>query len=354
MPASLPDRISRLVALHNTLLVAWSEAGEHPRIADILEAMGCERKTLYKCAEELRRMGAPIEYDRKRFTWRYTDAWSFPLQVVEPVTGAFGIRLAMDFLLDPELKDGLKNRLALDPILRMPGSTTLARLTGIFPKMYLGRLSLAIRERRLVRFDYRKPGESSSSERIVEPVDLFEWNGMPYLQAREPAKHPERIKRFTLSRMHELEILERRFKRTPRKQIPSCLGAFSGDVFEAVFLADRAHAPYVRERRWHPSQRTRELPDGSVEFTLPFGDPGEAARWILGHGPGYRPVAPPELVDAWKRSIQELSDMAGSGGVDGKRLRSRPAAPAGFRIARGKNPTASPPPAGSGPSPRRA
>ncbi|HQF54848.1 MAG TPA: WYL domain-containing protein, partial [Fibrobacteria bacterium] len=93
----------------------------------------------------------------------------------------------------------------------------------------------------------------------------------------------------------------------------SCLGAFSGDVFEAVFLADVDHAPYVRERRWHPSQRTRELTDGSVEFTLPFGDPGEAARWILGHGPGYRPAAPPELVGTWKRFIQDLSDMAGSG-----------------------------------------
>lgn len=310
MPASLPDRISRIVALHNTLLVAWSEAGDSPRIADILEAMGCERKTLYKCAEELRRMGAPIEYDRKRFTWRYTDAWSFPLQVVEPVTGAFGIRLAMDFLLDPELKDGLKYRLALDPMLRTPGNTTLARLTGIFPKMYLGRLSLAIRERRLVRFDYRKPGESTSSTRIVEPVDLFEWNGMPYLQAREPAKHPERIKRFTLSRMHELDVLPDRFKRTPKKQIPSCLGAFSGDVFDAVFLADRAHAPYVRERKWHPSQRTRELPDGSVEFALPFGDPGEASRWILGHGPGFKPIAPPELVAAWKQTIQEFSATA--------------------------------------------
>lgn len=310
MPASLPDRISRIVALHNTLLVAWSEASDNPRIADILTSMGCERKTLYKCAEELRRMGAPIEYDRKRFTWRYTDAWSFPLQVVEPVTGAFGIRLAMDFLLDPELKNGLEDRLALDPMLRTSGNTTLARLTGIFPKMYLGRLSLAIRERRLVRIDYRKPGESTSSVRVVEPIDLFEWNGMPYLQAREPARHPDKIKRFTLSRMHDLELLPDRFKRTPKKQIPSCLGAFSGEVFDAVFQTDSVHAPYVRERKWHPSQRTRELSDGGIEFVLPFGDPGEASRWILGHGPGFRPVAPPQLVARWKTDLQELSETA--------------------------------------------
>lgn len=109
---------------------------------------------------------------------------------------------------------------------------------------------------------------------------------------------------------------DRRFKRTSRKQIPSCLGAFSGEVFEAVFRADAAKSAFVRERKWHPSQRTRELPDGSVEFTLPFGDPGEAARWILGHGPGYRPVAPPELVSRWKADLQELSDMAGGGSVE--------------------------------------
>jgi predicted DNA-binding transcriptional regulator YafY len=225
----------------------------------------------------------------------------------------------MDFLLDPELKDGLEGKVALDPMLRTSGNTTLARLTGIFPKMYLGRLSLAIRERRLVRFDYRKPRDTESSLREVEPMDLFEWNGMPYLQAREPSKHPGRIKRFSLSRMHDLEILERRFKRTSRKQIPSCLGAFSGEIFEAVFLADGAHAPYVRERKWHPSQHNRDLPDGGIEFTLPFGDPGEATRWILGHGPGYRPVAPPELVDKWRECIQELSISAASATTNRRR-----------------------------------
>ena len=311
MPASLPDRISRIVALHNTLLVAWSEASDNPRIADILTSMGCERKTLYKCAEELRRMGAPIEYDRKRFTWRYTDAWSFPLQVVEPVTGAFGIRLAMDFLLDPELKNGLEDRLALDPMLRTSGNTTLARLTGIFPKMYLGRLSLAIRERRLVRFDYRKPGESTSSVRVVEPIDLFEWNGMPYLQATEKTDGAKSIKRFAFSRISKPQALDEAFKAPARRNLPTCLGAFCGGVFTAQLLASPEQSAYVLERQWHPDQTTRQMRDGSVAFTLPFGDVDEAARWILGHGTGIVPTGPKELVGAWRKMVRQIALQAG-------------------------------------------
>jgi predicted DNA-binding transcriptional regulator YafY len=305
MPASLPDRISRLVALHNTLIQAWAE--EHPgvRIQGILESMDCERKTLYKCAEELRRMGAPIEYDRSNFTWRYREMWSFPLQVVSPVTGAVGIRLAMDFLLDPDLTKGLKDSIALDPKLCMPNNGTLPRLTGVFPKLYLGRLSSAIRERKVVRFEYRKPhGEVDIRE--LEPLDIFEWNGMPYLQGRSHLETRSPIKRFALSRIHKLEILDSRFRQTPKRQIPSCLGAFCGNVFTAIIVADAQHAPYVRERRWHPSQRNTEREDGSIEFKLPFGDLDEAARWLLGHGDGFCPTAPPELVGSWKAMIARL------------------------------------------------
>jgi predicted DNA-binding transcriptional regulator YafY len=77
-------------------------------------------------------------------------------------------------------------------------------------------------------------------------------------------------------------------------------------VFDAVVVADPEHAPYVRERRWHPSQKTRELPRGAVEFKLPFGDFGEAARWILGQGPGFKPIAPKGLVEDWRRQVRAL------------------------------------------------
>jgi hypothetical protein len=66
----------------------------------------------------------------------------------------------------------------------------------------------------------------------------------------------------------------------------------------------------VRERRWHPDQKIVERQGGAVEFALPFGDHGEAARWILGKGPGFRPLSPAPLVGEWRRLVKELGNAA--------------------------------------------
>ena len=306
MPAPFIDRLRRLAALHNAMATAHAEGLRGIATVDLLEDLDCRRKALYDHVEELRGLGAPLGYSDSEHLWSYAQAWNFPVPIVETLSGSVGIRLSLDFLLDPALERDLEGRIAIDPALKRTAGATLPRLTGIFAPKLLGPLARALKERRSIRFLYRKPSEKDSSPREVDPLELFEWNGMPYLQARDP-RSPERpFKRYALSRMDRLEILDRTFRVPPRKQIPSCLGAFCGEVFDAVVVADPEHAPYVRERRWHPSQKSRELPRGAVEFKLPFGDFGEAARWILGQGPGFKPIAPKGLVDDWRRQVRAL------------------------------------------------
>lgn len=307
MPAPLHDRLRRLATLHNALATAHAESRAGLESGELLQEMDCERKALYRLADDLRDLGAPLDYAEDSHVWRYRHTWNFPMPMVETLQGPVGIRLAMDFLLDPTLERDLQGRIAIDPEIRRSASATLPRLTGRFSTQLLGPLARALRERRVVRFSYRKPSDRTGKTREAHPLELFEWDGMPYLQARDPSDLLFPFKRFALSRMDRLEVLDDTFRPPPKRQIPSCLGAFCGTVFEATIRADAAHAPFVRERQWHPRQRNRECPDGAVEFSLPFGDPDEASRWILGRGPGFRPVAPERLVEAWKKAVRELA-----------------------------------------------
>lgn len=311
MPAPLLPRIQGLAALHNAMAEDWAETGGGGVSADeILRRLGLERKALYRLADELREAGAPLEYAPETRVWRYTQSWNFPVAFVHTMGGASGMRLALDCLLDPGLERGLSGQVLVDPALRPGrGGSTLPRLTGKFAPDLLGPLARAIKERRRVRFRYRKPHETVGSVRILEPLEIFEWNGMPYLQAREKGPGGD-FKRFALSRIEGLEVLEETFRLPARASVPSCLGAFCGDLFEAEIAADARHAPFVRERQWHPRQTVRERPDGSVVFTLPFGHAEEAARWILGQGPGFRPLGPARLVKAWKDMVAALSRPA--------------------------------------------
>lgn len=306
MPAPLLDRLHRLATLHNELATAHAENRRGLSTQELLQNLSCQRKALYKLVEELRELGAPVEYDDAEHLWAYRHTWNFPVQLIETLQGPVGVRLSLDFLLDPALERDLQGRIAIDPALKGAAGATLPRMTGLFSSALLGPLARALKERRVVRFAYQKPSEATGHEREVEPLELFEWDGMPYLQARDPKDRLAPFKRYALSRMEKLVVLDNTFRPPPKRHIPSCLGAFCGKVFQAVIVSDFEHAPYVRERKWHPSQTIKDRRDGGVEFTLPFGDTSEATRWILGRGPGFKPVAPIALVTAWRDALAKL------------------------------------------------
>lgn len=306
MPASMIDQVGRIVTLHNALAADRASHGAGVTTSLLLDDMRCERKALYGCVEDLRALGAPVVYDRQRHVWSYEAVWNFPWQVVHNLSGKAGLRLAMAILLDPELETVLDGMVVVDPDIPRRGSATLPRMTGMVEHDVLGRISTALREHRRMRFLYRKPSSDTPELREIEPLSIFEWDGMPYLQARDPNDPDVPFKRFALARMHRPELLDTRFELPPPRRIPTCLGAFTGPQFRAVIRAAPHLAPYVHERKWHRDQKTHTVKDGSVVFELPFGDHDEAARWILGRGPGFIPQAPPQLVESWKRMAKAI------------------------------------------------
>ena len=307
MPAPFVARLDRLARLHNLLAIARSEGLSGVPAADLLREVGGERKALYRAVEELREAGAPVGYSDETHMWSYETTWNFPATFVTTLEGPVAVRLSMDILLDPPLRKMLDGVVAVESEFAGRGSATLPRLTARVEPHLLGPIARALKERRRLSFHYLKPGQSEPSQRRVDPLELFEWDGMPYLQGRDADDPSFPFKRFALARITDLIVLDERFRPPPRRTQPTCLGAFCGHVFTGTFEADPHHAAYVRERRWHPDQETVLRRDGSVRFTLPFGDHGEAARWILGHGPGFTPLAPAPLVQEWKRQIGELS-----------------------------------------------
>lgn len=310
MRASMIDQVGRTVTMHNALAADRAVEGQGVSSELLLQEMGCARKALYGCAEELRGLGAPVEYERKKHVWSYGQAWNFPWQVLHTLTGPSALRLTMAMLLDPELEPVLEDLVAVDPDLPRRGNATLPRMTGLVERGVLGRISTAMRERRKIRFLYQKPSEKAPEWREVEPLSIFEWDGMPYLQARDPDEPLHPFKRFALSRLSRPEVLEERFLPPLPARIPTSLGAFTGKPFRAVFRAEPHLVPYVQERQWHRDQKTRLLEDGAILFELPFVDHEDAARWILGRGPGYAPLGPEPLVRIWRRMVSELGRSA--------------------------------------------
>ncbi|HMO64253.1 MAG TPA: WYL domain-containing protein, partial [Verrucomicrobiota bacterium] len=270
------------------------------------------------------RMGLPVDFDLARQGWVYTEpVEAFPaLQISEGEL--FALLVAEKALqqyrgtpFEPRLVSALRKlaralpdtvslhlddwehavsfRTTAEPILNLPVMEALAD---------------AIQHRRQVRLNYRKPGARADETRVVDPVQLANVNGDWYLFAFDQLRQD--IRKFVPARIRGLEptgrTIAKRRKFEVEQQLRDSFGIHSreGD-FAVVIRFDEAAADYIREKRWHPSQKLAELPDGGVELRLRLGSLVEVERGILGWGGRARARAPRDLAAAVRAAAARLA-----------------------------------------------
>jgi predicted DNA-binding transcriptional regulator YafY len=76
---------------------------------------------------------------------------------------------------------------------------------------------------------------------------------------------------------------------------------------EMAIAFDLRTAPYIRERRWHPTQVIEECPDGGLVLRFVVRGLSEVKRWVLYYGAGARVLGPPELVEMVRAEVQGMA-----------------------------------------------
>src|SRR5262249_50634603 len=70
---------------------------------------------------------------------------------------------------------------------------------------------------------------------------------------------------------------------------------------------DEEVADYIREKKWHASQKLRELPRGGVELDLTLSSLIEIERWILSWGGHAKVIRPPELIASVRAAGRKIA-----------------------------------------------
>lgn len=316
MPDSLTNQLQRLARLHNLLAESRAMGEEGVATARIIPRLDIERKALYRLAQDLRALGAPIVFDQSGKLWSYTRPWNPPDPWLWTLDGADALRWSLGRMLDPDLGKALDQVITSVARPSTRSRKCLPRETGKVDPQIVQALMTAIDQCHWIRISYdkpdgTKPGGIDRSVRHVQPLDLWTWGGMLYLGALAYSKDDPRAplvrKHFAVSRLREVEPLAKKFRRPSRQSTPSALGAYTGARFFAVIRADAHEANFVRERLWHPEQKVLDLSDGGCEFQLPFYNAEEAARWLLGLGTGFRAVSPPAFVHSTANLARQVA-----------------------------------------------
>jgi predicted DNA-binding transcriptional regulator YafY len=182
----------------------------------------------------------------------------------------------------------------------------------------------ALLEERHFKVRYRKRGEKTSSERIVNPLGLVYRSSMAYLVCTLPADEEPVIKQLLLHRMSQPELLE------GARSVPKgfdlddyiATGSFGFSLGRSPVRLKAAFDPRaavaVQESALSKDQKLSERRDGwiVVEATVP--NTIELSVWLLGFGAMVEVLEPKALRQQFQELTRELAALYG-----GRRKKTR-------------------------------
>lgn len=149
------------------------------------------------------------------------------------------------------------------------------------------------------------------TKREIDPYRLFYSNGFWYVLGWCHVRQD--IRTFALDRIKKVRILEKhnltRAGFNFDEYIAMCWRSFYlEDPQEICIKFSPLAAKEIRRKEWHPTQKIKELKDGSLELALLISGEDEIMRWILSWGKEAQVVKPKSLKT---RILQEIMGMAG-------------------------------------------
>ncbi len=299
-------------------------AGKYPNASTISRELEISSKTVQRDLEFMAtRMNLPLKYHPRKFGYYYTEAVDglptlqvsegevFALLVAEKALHQyrgtpFEKRLAGAFR---KLAKGLPETVTLN---LEDWDRAISFRTSVEPIMsgeVMETLSHALQHREQLRLGYRKPGAAQTELRVVDPYHLANVNGDWYLFAFDQLRGA--IRTFSPARILTAETTGKTFPRPPRflleQQLQDSFGIHSKEgEFIVVLRFDEAVSDYIREKRWHASQKLSELPHGRVELRLQLGSLVEIQRWVLGWGGACEVIKPAELATGVRNAATRI------------------------------------------------
>jgi len=317
----MSTRLERIIRIDQEI-----RADTYPTAASLAAMSEVSKRTIYLDREfMINRMGAPLSTDPDTAGWYYTDpTWVLPAIVIsegELLAFFLGRAVAQQYLGTPFEKP---LRSALSKIARyLPDhvhvdlaeaarhyTISAGGTVNVNPQLVLA-LERAIRERRQVWMVYYTASRGERGERVINPYHFYNVRGDWYLLAYDHRR--QNIRNFHLGRIEEWRVLDQHFEADAGFSVEEFLsqGFLTewGEIADVAIRFDEYQARYIRERRWHATQETEELPDGGLILRLRSGGLDEIKRWVMSYGAHAEALEPPELRRAVAGEVGKLAEM---------------------------------------------
>jgi predicted DNA-binding transcriptional regulator YafY len=311
--------LERMLRIHQAL-----QSGKYPNASSLAAEIEVASKTIHRDIEFMRdRMNLPIQFNAAHNGYCYdgevsafptlqiTEGELFALVVAEKALQQYrGTSFERPLLSAiKKMEQSLPDTISLN--LADVGQTISfrTRVEPILDLKIFDALARAVAQRQQLELHYRKPGAGKSEARTVDPYHLANINGEWFLFAFDHARKD--IRKFVPARIQAVKPTGKTFERSKKfsleKELRDSFGVHSGEgQYDVVVRFNARAADYIREKKWHESQKLQLLKNGGVDLHLKLSSLVEIERWVLSWGGDAKILKPRELAEAVRQSARKI------------------------------------------------
>ena len=309
---------------HVLLIDRQIRSGKAPNCRQLAGELEVSRRTILRDIDFLRYdLGAPVEYDAARRGYIYTEPnWDMPgIRITE---GELFAVMVAEKALEAYAGTPWVNRLrqvfnrmiaGLPDRIEIPPQELLHRISfdpnapAVVDPSVLETLGKAVQDNRTLRMTYRALERNREKTYTIDPYVLRQARGAWYLAARD--RRSGRVPLFNITRIRKIEPTGQFFdyelsEFDSKEYFSKTFGAYeTSRSFDVVVEFSGWAAQLVRERRWHESQKLKDLPGGRLRFEIVVSHLNDIWPWILSWGAEAKVLKPKKLVEIVARQAAE-------------------------------------------------
>ena len=180
------------------------------------------------------------------------------------------------------------------------------------PSRFFELVGLTLTQRHKLKVTYFTRSRNEESTRILSPQRLVHHRNTWYLDAW--CHTSKSLKRFALDAIRAAHILDKPAKEvalsTVEKTLDEGYGIYAGAKLRwATLVFTPQSAIWVAPEQWHPDQKSRTLPDSSLELKVPYTHDAELLMDIQRHGADVRVVSPVALREKLLAGLKQAVDQ---------------------------------------------
>lgn len=313
-------QFSRLMELDSQI-----RQGKYPNCLSFAVDWEVSQKTIQRDIDYLRdSLGAPIEYDRERKGFCYTDThWFLPsismsegdllaILVAEKALEQYrGTPIASTLeRVFSKITDLLPEKISVRPELIFNKFSFTTPPTRPIDMEVWSEVVRGLVNQKILKMGYRVPDKDETTQREVAPLHMANLQGEWYLFGR--AEGEEHIRQFSIGRVQSVKLTNRAF------EMPAGFdaGKLLANTFARFALHDHDHtirllfdehvAAWVLEKQWGPRQVVKKRRNGDVEMSFSAAGIFEVFRWVMAWGRWVKVLAPVELKKMVDEEVREM------------------------------------------------